>query len=697
MRNEQVSSVLAALAAKGCEPKETGKAQWKARCPAHDDRSPSLSVSQASDGKVLLKCFAGCELDAIVGSLGLSVKHLFPEDASHTRTCPPESRATLQHPTAKGAGCTLAQYAAAKRLPEAFLQDLGLSDTRYKGAPAVRIPYRGCDGTERAVRFRLALDRSGDVDNRFRWKDRSKPFLYGLDRLAEARAAGYVVIPEGESDCHTLWWHGFPAVGVPGAANWREDRDAPHLAGIAKVYVVAEPDNGGQAVLKWLGKSRIRDRAYLVRLDGHKDPSDLHLADPERFREHMQQAMETAEPWSEHVSRQAHAARDGAWKACREVAEKPRILDKFAEELQSAGVVGEDAVTKLLFLVLVSRLLERPVSVAVKGPSSAGKSYVVEQVLRFFPESAYYALSAMSERALAYSDEPLVHRYLVLYEALPLMNDMVCYLTRSLLSEGKVRYETVEKTAEGIRSRLIEREGPTGLVVTTTAIHLHTENETRLLSLTVNDGREQTRRVLLAEADEAVRGPDLAPWHALQEWLQTAEHRVTIPYAHDLANAIPPVAVRLRRDFSAVLGLIKAHAILHQANRSQDGNGAIVATIEDYAAVRELVAPLIAEGVVSTVPYTIRGAVEAVDHLRAEHADGVPLRAVAEALPLDKGAASRRVRSAVERGYLQNLEDHRGKKARLVLGEPLPDEVEILPAPEALAKGCCGVAAKTEG
>jgi hypothetical protein len=59
------------------------------------------------------------------------------------------------------------------------------------------------------------------------------------------------------------------------------------------------------------------------------------------------------------------------------------------------------------------------------------------------------------------------------------MADFLNYLVRSLLSEGRVRYETVEKTPEGLQARLIEREGPTGLIMTTTADSLHPENETR--------------------------------------------------------------------------------------------------------------------------------------------------------------------------------------------------------------------------
>ena len=51
---------------------------WSARCPAHDDNSPTLSVSEGDDGRVLIHCQAGCQLDSVVEALGLTVKDLFP-------------------------------------------------------------------------------------------------------------------------------------------------------------------------------------------------------------------------------------------------------------------------------------------------------------------------------------------------------------------------------------------------------------------------------------------------------------------------------------------------------------------------------------------------------------------------------------------------------------------------------------------
>jgi hypothetical protein len=160
---------------------------------------------------------------------------------------------------------------------------------------------------------------------------------------------------------------------------------------------------------------------------------------------------------------------------------------------------------------------------------------------------------------------------------------------------------------------------------------------------------------------------------------------VKIPYAKRLAGSIPPVAVRLRRDFAALLNLIRAHALLHQANRERDGEGRIVATTGDYGAVRELVAELISEGIEATVPTTVRETVEKVTDLYSEDSEAVTVAGLARKLKLDKSATSRRVGAAADRGYLKNLEDRKGRPARLVPGDPLPDDVEILPEPDALA------------
>ncbi len=62
--------------------KNTGRDKWLALCPAHDDRSPSLSIKQIDD-RILIRCFAGCGFLDVLASVGLDANALFPDKVSN--------------------------------------------------------------------------------------------------------------------------------------------------------------------------------------------------------------------------------------------------------------------------------------------------------------------------------------------------------------------------------------------------------------------------------------------------------------------------------------------------------------------------------------------------------------------------------------------------------------------------------------
>ena len=69
-----IERVHTALEAAGC--RQQGR-NWA--CPAHDDRSPSLSIAAGDDGRVLVHCHAGCSAEAVVQAIGLEMADLFPD------------------------------------------------------------------------------------------------------------------------------------------------------------------------------------------------------------------------------------------------------------------------------------------------------------------------------------------------------------------------------------------------------------------------------------------------------------------------------------------------------------------------------------------------------------------------------------------------------------------------------------------
>jgi AAA domain len=258
---------------------------WLACCPAHKDGEPSLSIGLGDEGHILLKCFAGCSLELIVGAMDMTVAELFP---STPAVSDPPSKLTQRKKL------ELVDLAQEKHLPWKYLFRLGVTEQR---SGCLHIPYHLQDGTL-APRHRLRTALVAKEGSHWS-KGQGEIVPYGLERLEEARKAGYLVLAEGESDCWTLWLHQFPALGLPGAEMVRTLK-ADYLDGIEKLYIVRESDAAGARFVthiklllekwKWNGK------AFVVSLVDAKDPNELHKRDWKGFKAAFQQALDRAEP-----------------------------------------------------------------------------------------------------------------------------------------------------------------------------------------------------------------------------------------------------------------------------------------------------------------------------------------------------------------------------------------------------------------
>lgn len=391
---------------------------------------------------------------------------------------------------------------------------------------------------------------------------------------------------------------------------------------------------------------------------------------------------------------------DKLLRCCESIARSEDILILFAEALEKVGLVGETANAQILFLAMISRMLANPVSVVVKGARSGGKNRLVGTVLLFFPKSAYYPMTGMSEKALAYFCEPLKHRILVVTEAAGI-KEGGDYFLRSLLSEGHISYQVVA----GGKTRTVEIEGPTGLILTTTAVKLYEDDESRLISIQVTEDRAHIRRVLKGigrsyqkgQADKKKVVP--SEWLALVKWIAAQPSRVVIPFGKAVGALMSTADQRLYRDLNALFGLVSAHTLLHRLTRKKDKSGALIATLDDYKAVRKLVHDLIAQGIGAAVTPGVRSAVGAVRKLDTS-GKGVSGSDIVRKLGIDKANVSRHVNAAIEQGYLSNLEDRKGRPARYVLGEKLPEDAAVIPTAKAVArylKAAKAKAAKVKG
>jgi hypothetical protein len=224
-------------------------------------------------------------------------------------------------------------------------------------------------------------------------------------------------------------------------------------------------------------------------------------------------------------------------------------------------------------------------------------------------------------------------------------------------------------------------------LVSTTKVEVDPENETRMLSLELDDSPEQTKKVMqhVAKREGWNRGAeqiDFAPWHDFQRWLATGERRVCVAFAPDLIKLIPAKATRLRRDSGQLIRAIKAHALLHREQRERSTEGEIWATFDDYAAVRPLMADVLSEGAEAKVRKTMPETIEAVKSAARERG-GATVNEIAAKLGLDRSATKRRLDHAMRAGQVALLDARHGRAFLYnTTGAPLAADSMLLPTVE---------------
>ena len=136
----------------------------------------------------------------------------------------------------------MAQYADFCGLPEGFLvEKFSLSNSDA----GVEIPYKDASGAVVSVQRRHKLDKGKNKDGRFSWRKGDKPIAYGLWLLSETKTR--LVVVEGASDVHVLAYSDIPALGIPGASNFKPAM-ASSLLPFAELALIQEPGDGRREV-----------------------------------------------------------------------------------------------------------------------------------------------------------------------------------------------------------------------------------------------------------------------------------------------------------------------------------------------------------------------------------------------------------------------------------------------------------------
>ena len=287
-----VETILERLRQRGCRPKRS-RSGWSARCPAHDDHDPSLSIGIGDDGKILLHCFAGCSMETIVAKLGLQPADLFPPKVS-------------QGPNRNGQATSGEQKFATADDAIAYLE-------RKLGPRAGLWFYRDieCNLVGVVVRW----DRP-DGSKTFRqvswhgdhWRIEAMPSPRPLYRLPDLLAAQRIIVCEGEKAADKACSLGFVATTSAGGAQAARQTDWRPLAG-KDVWIFPDNDAPGwkfaETVAGLLARLTPTPTIRVVELPGLPDHGDIvdwidahgDAAEPASMRADIESLAQAAEPW----------------------------------------------------------------------------------------------------------------------------------------------------------------------------------------------------------------------------------------------------------------------------------------------------------------------------------------------------------------------------------------------------------------
>ena len=358
--------------------------------------------------------------------------------------------------------------------------------------------------------------------------------------------------------------------------------------------------------------------------------------------------------------------------AAGELLKDPRLLYRAWNKIAALGMVGEVRNVLIVFLVCLTLILKRKVSLIVTGPSSSGKSTVLQLPLKLFPPELVITRASFSRRAMAYGEEPLDDKILYVNEYSGGKEAQL--QLRILQSEGEIAHEY---TAGG-KTEVTRRSGSPVVLTTTTEESIFEDDSTRFLAIQIDETADQNLAVFKAEISGRKRSeePKLAVWRKAIRLIKDS-YEADFPFPSWLgyvAEQVPRDKVRSRRDWKRFLALIQVIALC----RSQaDGNKEI--TFADYC-----VAHRIFNSAFTATAYKLNENVldlqKAVIRLHKKLGRAVTTKEIGEALGWQEGMTYKFVREAVKHKLVQQESGTREKNVKLIL--PVPDSYgTFLPSP----------------
>ena len=262
--------------------------------------------------------------------------------------------------------------------------------------------------------------------------------------------------------------------------------------------------------------------------------------------------------------------------AAMDMLKSETLFERISADIAGIGVAGEENLALMLYVVMTSRLLDKPLSAIVQGASASGKSYIIETAARLMPSEAQLQAHDFSDQALYYLEHgSLVHKVVVSGERVHEHRSRDGYAEdntkafREMVASGELRKAVTIKGSDGKpKTAVIHQPGPIAYLESTTAANIHDEDSTRLLPLVTDESATQTGIIIEAQRREAKgqtvsqdrRQEIIERHHTLQRLLRPLA--VRIPFIDSIS--LPATNIATRRTYQQFAYTMNSIAFLRQ-------------------------------------------------------------------------------------------------------------------------------------
>ena len=320
---------------------------------------------------------------------------------------------------------------------------------------------------------------------------------------------------------------------------------------------------------------------------------------------------------------------------------------------------------------MVSRLFDLPLNLLVKGRSSAGKNFLIKKLLRLMPRHAFMEITSVSERAWNYLGSRLRHAVVYLQERNEAAGNV--HPLRLMISEGKlIRYVTRWSGGKLVTKKYIT-DGPVGSISTTTKGQLQIDDETRNISISIDETPEQTRRIVKYYGRrEGLRRRELMIWKMVHRLLEERIGvEITFPdWLDKLADRIFVGDLRVRRYYPAFMEACRTVCLI-RSFQSQEPAARLTVDFADFA-ITALIFDQVFVGSLRLRKGVNESTRDLVDSLSAENKKPVSADDVADARGVSKDRAHRILRNAETAGVIKRANKPERGNRKFFLAVPPP-------------------------